>query len=257
MVGIGLNEFVVVSSDTKVNEKDTLELVLKQGTMTEDKKVMLSLSGKDLDEKATKLLLFSPKLTNDSTGISKAAGQIMKEIQDYRKQLVEILLCYMTTAEVEDHFGSTILKSLTGIEDDKAFVNALKLDATINKITLGLNKLFIKLCTDFKIFNSKEQLRVKLWRQKKEKNFPKLPVGFSKWIERMDVPVAKVKIEDFDMKPYDALTTICRVSKEPLEADRVPQEEIDTTQSTFMNPTEETKGFLFPDDLDNQDIKLD
>ena len=257
MVGIGLNEFVVVSSDTKVNDKDTLELVLKQGTMTEEEKVMLSLSGKDADEKSTKLLLFSPKLTNDSTGISKAAGQIMKEIQDYRKQLAEILLCYMTTAEVEEHFGSTVLKSLTEIENDKAFVNALKSDTTINKITLGLNKVFIKLCIEFKIFDSEEQLRLKLWRQKKEKNFPKLPVGFSKWVERMDVSTPKVKIEPFDLKPYDALTTLCRVSKEPLEADRVPEEEINTSQSTFMTPTEEPKGFMSPDDLDNQDIKLD
>lgn len=254
MVGIGLNEYVVVSSDTKVNEKDTLEVVLKQGTMTEEEKVLLSLSGKDADEKTTKLLLFSPKLTNDSTGVSKAAGQIMKECQDYRKQLAEILLCYMTVAEVEEKFGPTILKSLSSIEDDKAFVNALKLDATINKITLGINNLFIKLCKEYGVFDSKDQLRVKLWRQKKEKNFPKLPVGFSKWIERMDVPVAKVKIEDFDKKPYDATTSITRVSKEPLEEDRVPQEEIDTTQSTFMTP-ESTLG-TFPDDLD-QDIKLD
>jgi hypothetical protein len=55
------------------------------------------------------------------------------------------------------------------------------------------------------------------------------------------------------MKPYDATTSITRVSKEPLEADRVPQEEIDTTQSTFMTPT---LG-VFPNDLENQDIKLD
>jgi hypothetical protein len=251
MVGIGINENVTISSETKINDKGTLELILKQGSLSEEEKVLASLGGNDVDDKSTKLLLFNPKLTNDSTGVVKAPGQIMKEIQDFRKQLAEFLLCYMTTEEVESLFGSNIPKTLSKIEDDKAFVVALKKDTTVDAITTGMVTLFVKLCKENNIFDSKKTFRLKLWRQKKEKNFPKLPAGFSKWVEPMDVPTPKVKIEKFDEQPYDSTTKLCRVSKEPMEADTISPEVVETTNSVFNNLEEESKGFVFPDSLNS------
>ena len=245
MIGIGINEYCCLSSDTKVNEKSTLELVVKQGNISESEKIRLSLEGKEVDERSIKLLQFPVQLM-DGKGVKKSASQVLKEIQAYRNQLAKFLEVYMDSVALDKNFGATLPLEVSGA-DSARFENLLTIDSSILKIVSAISDRFIKLCIENSIFNSTSLFRLKLWRQTKEKAYPRLPVGFDMWIESMSVPTPKVTATAFDTKPYDEkYPLIHRLSNLPFPADTVPQEEINQSESLF-NKKDEGVNEIFPD----------
>jgi hypothetical protein len=247
MIRIGINEFTVLSNETKVNEKGTLELHLKNCSIPDEEMVTLMLKGQIVDDSVTKILLFAPQ-TNTFEGGRKTIQQIAKDLHEYRKILVKFLEIYMGTKEIEEQFGNSVILESSGATE-ATFVNGLKNDDFVTKTYTGISKKFVQVCVKNQVFDNKKSFRLKLWRQSATKNFPKIPTGFDIWIEPMNVPTPKVVATKWDLTPFTG-TTVHRLSNEAPIADAVPEEEINTGQSVF---NEEDS---FPENLPDEPSKI-
>jgi hypothetical protein len=191
MIGIGINEFVVLGNETKVNEKGTLELSLKTGKISEEEMMKLLMAGKDVGESSTKLLIFGPMTKAYEGNGRKTTQQIAKDLQDYQKQLSRFLEVYLTKDELTAQFGPSTIMDAAGVTPE-AFLNGLKSDDFVAKVASAIAAKFISVCQQNHIFENEKSFRLKLWRQTAAKAFPRIPTGFDTWIEPMAVPVAKV-----------------------------------------------------------------
>jgi hypothetical protein len=241
MIGIGINEYVVLGNETDVNDKGTLQLVLKTAKLSETQVLELAMKGIDVGESSTKLLIFGPMIIDYTTKNRKTVQQIVKDMQDYQKQLNKFLEIYLTAEQIKEEFGPSLIMNITKITDINAFATALKSDTFVNSTITSIAKTFVSLCKKYNVFESKNSFRIKLWRQTKEKAYPRIPTGFDTWIESMSVPTPKVVASEYDKKDQGGWY---KLDPTPVQQDVVPQETIDTTQSIFSNPAVEELPFI-------------
>lgn len=235
MIGIGINQFVVIGNETKVNDKGTLELHLKTGKIAEKDMLELLEKGIDVGESSTKLLVFAPMtLTIEKT--RKTSQQLAKDMQDYIKLLSKFLEVYITPTDLVTLFSPSKIIEISGVTS-QAYLNGLKSDEFISSLYTKIAKSFVQIVNQKGIVENSKSFRLKLWRQSLSKNFPRIPTGFDPWIESMDVPVPKVVATKYDLTPFVGSTTIHRLSTEAPPADVVSQEEAKKAENLFEPDT--------------------
>jgi hypothetical protein len=245
-VTVGINEYVVLSGESKLNEKDTLELHFKTDSgLSEETKINMQLEGKEFSDRGTRILCWGvDSNTWDKSG-RKTISQISKELGDYKNQLKDILAVYLTNAILDKEFGKEIL---TNGKDSKEYIKALEKDAFVIDTCKNIANKFLELCTKYKIFDSTmDNFRIKLHRQKLTKPYPCLP-KYGVWIESMRVPVPKVVPVKYDLALFDAVNypTINRLSAEPIEEDKVTPEQEASAGSLFNNMDETSAASDLP-----------
>jgi hypothetical protein len=243
MIGIGINEYVILSNQTKVNEKGTLELHLKTGKISDEEMIKLLEKGVDVGESSTKLLLFAP-LTKTFEGSRKTAQQLAKDMQDHIKLLSKFLEVYLAKEKIEELFSPAKIIEMSGVSA-QAYLNGLKNDEFISGLYTKIAKKFVEVINKEGIVENKNSFRLKLWRQSATKNFPRIPTGFDTWIEPMNVPTPKVVATTYDLTPFTG-SAFHKLSTDAPLADAVPQVEQKKAEELFEPDT--SVNTLFTDD---------
>lgn len=242
MLGIGINEYVHLASETKLNEKGQLELHLK-AQMSDDEVLKQVMEGKEVRQGTVRLTLFPGFKVDFETKARKTSGQLVKEMQDYQKTLTEFLKIYLTTEQIEEHFSLKIM--LGAAPNEAAFASGLKTDDFVDKVYTYISQKFIEVVQKFNLFEHRETFRIKLWRQSETKPYPKIPTGFGKWIESMRIPWtdASGKItSDLQMTDYEKKNK--KLNADAPAPDATPAEE-ENKATLFTGRAEEEDDLPF------------
>src|SRR4030042_591275 len=239
-VGIGINEYCHIGSDTKVNDKGNLELQIKAASLSEAEILKMVLEGKEITQGAVRLTLFPNFKIEYNTKQRKSRGQLHQDSQNYQTILIKILKVYMTQEQIDTEFPLSVMLGAAVNQD--AFVAGLKKDEFVDKVYTYVATKFVEVLTKFNLIENARTFRIKLWRQGETKNFPRIPAGFGEWIEPMDTPVSKLGITEYE-KTNGKLKTDAPV------ADVVPQETTDEAVSLFNNKEDDDAPlFTLPDE---------
>lgn len=227
MLGIGINEYVTIGSETKINEKGSLELHLK-ANLSESEVMQQVLQGKEISDGSVKLILFPTFKEDYETKVRKSVPQLMKDIQEYQKVLIEFLKIYLTSEQIEEHFS---FKTMLGAAaNEEAFVKGMATDTFVDKVYTHVASKFIEVLKKFSLFEHKETFRIKLWRQSAERAFPRIPGGFGKWIESMRIPYVFSAILETEYEKKEK-----KLNKDAVAPDAVPATET-TQQANLFTP---------------------
>lgn len=242
MIGIGINDNVVIGKETKTNrEKGWLEIQFKSPSLSEDKQMEAAFEGKEIKEYSTKQNIFPPKTDayiNGAVAGRKTSPQIMSDIQKHVQYLQKILKCFMTTEELEEDFGISLATKLSGTATSAALAKYLESDDNVTKLYMEIYDAFVNCLVKYKALDpvnptAAQMVRLKLWRQKATNTYSTLPTGFDEWIEPMNVPVAKVVATKYDLTPFKGSLNIHRLSTEAPVTDAVPPEAVEVAQAMF------------------------
>lgn len=232
MLGVGIHENVGLTTDTKVNEKGSLELHFGKKAVTD---LWASLeAGDSVKEDTSKIIVWPINMTTWDGNI-KSANQIVTELQALEKLLRQILKVYITTDIIEKYQGG--VKMFDGLVFEKEKITEHLLDETfVQGAQKNIITKFIEVCNDNDIFDNDQTFRLKLIRQGKDKHFPKIPASFDTWIESSIITKEKSKIVWSKYEKDNGLD-----SGEPTAAD--PQEskqEVADVNHLFGDSTKDT-----------------
>lgn len=201
MITPGIQENLRLISAEK-NDKGTLVVTFQQGN--EAPSLLASLSSMDSTAESDNGFFFWPFKADDRLTTPEAiAEDLIKRMQDFRKQLVHILEQYMA---VKDPQGKDLVQfnPLDGLAlaSDTAFIDGLKdpamRDLILAKVYDNFVTQFSKFITPLAGLNS-PPMRMKLTRASKDKHFANIP-RFTPFIEPMSVPKDQSKLK---FTPYE------------------------------------------------------
>lgn len=245
MVGIGINSNVVIGSETNVNDKGTLELHLKNKSVSTKDALNMLRGEEDIQEGSCKLLVYPGYLVDYNTKERLSDATIIKNLQAYKNTLSKFLTIYMTKEQITEQFGPNAI--LGAAKDDVTFIAGLKSDDFVASIYTYIANTFLKVLTANKIQENEKSFRIKLHRQSAAKPYPCLVKSLydsELWIEPMDVPTPMVVETKYDRTPFKN-TDITKLDSSPVAKDVIPVEEVATANVNFSTPDE------FPsDDMD-------
>jgi hypothetical protein len=218
MIGIGINEFVHLGTDTKVNEKGILEIQLKSASLSDAETLQMVMDGKEISTGSTKLMMFPGFKEDYNTKKRKSNAQLVKELQDYQKLLIKFLKIYLTTDQIEEDFNLRIM--VKAAPNEAAFAQGLSSDEFIDKVHTFISTKFVEVLKKYSLFQHAETFRIKLWRQSETKAFPRIPAGFGEWIESMRVTATQLTPSKYEIDNK-------KLDNTPAAPDSVTKEEVE------------------------------
>jgi len=234
MVGVGINENVVLGKDTKVNEKGTLEVIFKEGENDPNALWESLAAGKEVKEGVTKIMFWPISMTTFD-GDAKSPNKIVEELQNFVGTLKKILLVYMTSEAAEEYIDITAEKMFENLVFDKDQIAVhLRQEEFVNGAARNVANGFMRACTEKELLENEQTFRLKLRRQSKEKHFPKIPVGFTPWIESSIISKEESKLGWDKYEEENGLNIVGAVTPGD-----VPKEEAADVSNLFAKPVEE------------------
>jgi len=232
MIGAGINEKLVLSNTTKINDKGNLELIFKREALTGDEMWAALEAGQDVSADTGKITIWALNLKTFQ-GDVKTAGQLMKELQGIESQFKQILGVYITSDKIEKYLGGTSMFAGTVITKEN-FGKELVKEETLKSVQEVLNKNFLRACEKNPIFDNEQTFRTKFIRQSKEKHFPKLPM-FGAFIESSVISSDKTGLKWTKYEEENKLN-----KPDIIVQDAVPAEEAPAAKSLFKGMEENT-----------------
>ncbi len=227
MLGAGMNEDLVLSNETKVNEeKGNLELIFKREALTGDAMWDALNANQDVSADSVKIIIWDVNLTTWE-GQQKTAGQIVKELQALESQLKQILSVYMTGDKIDKYLGGTKMFVGTVVKKEN-FATVMVVEDTVKSVQQVIIKNFITACKENDVFDNAQTITLKLVRQSKTKHFPKLPM-FGAFIESTVITTKKTGLAWTDYEEKNNLN-----DPTPTPAD-VPEETEQKTASSLFD----------------------
>jgi len=204
MLEIGLNENWKLGPNSKVSDKGGLELnYIKGVAITSALELM---NAEDAEQEESFILLFPPKVVDYKTKAPRTSIEVARDLRaEYKKVYMHFAL-YFTKAELQDKFPPSIIYEDTGITKDNESTLMVQ-ESIVSKMFANLANGAIKLIKEEELWD-KEEFRIKMLRQSKDKAFPRLTYKpeYDNWIELMSTgkdPV-KVKFTSYEIsKGYD------------------------------------------------------
>lgn len=234
MIGVGINENVVVKSST-VDEKGKLVLTLDYAENLTKEKVdvfdQFSSAAVDDGNADRTLNIFPFKKPSGPKNETKTNEELLEMISDdmnkVRSQLSQLLEVYMKSDDIKwEPFRGT------GIDKDnyrERFLN----DDSLAAIFANYASQFSAMLAPFAA-KPEFKLRMKLIRQSKDKHYATIPGRFLKenpWVESMDIPVEQSKVKFSKWELDNGYNDGTPVKKET--ADAPPEEKVSATESVF------------------------
>lgn len=203
LIKVGIHENLVLSDESKINDKGTLELCVKS---VQDPNALLNAfeNNTTFNEMKSSFRFYPPNMT-DFEGRTKTAPEIAQELLRMRHQLMQYALLYATKAEVETAIGGLAMFEGLGIpkEDMAKAINQFTDENFTKKVVTNLCTKFLEFLRSKNAFNGQVTFRQKFLRQSKAKNYATIPLSdFDVWIEPMSVPkdASKVAFTDYEIK---------------------------------------------------------
>lgn len=200
-LGVGIHSNIVVTSETKINDKGTFVLGLSQkpsGDMFDAFE-----SGETLTPASANLMLFAPNIT-DWENKPKTPEQIGQDLNNFKNTLIDVLMMHMTEEKARASITTSAMFQGLGItvENKATLPQRLLQEDFVKAVYLNIANAFIAAVTPFYGANP---FRVKLRRTSKAKHFAMIPQKSKypeTWIESMAVPAdaSKIKWSDYEIK---------------------------------------------------------
>ena len=207
LIPVGIHNNLVISEKSKINDKGSLELVIK--SVESPEAILAALESNEVYQAMeSNFRFFLPGLTDFNKNV-KSAADLVKDLTVRRHQLSKFAELFGTKDEVEKAIGGMAMFEGLGIAPEaygKAVGMLLQEDF--------LKKVDTNLCTKFLNFlkaknafgNSKATFRAKFPRGSKTKTFSSISKStFETWIEPMTIPAAASKIEWSDYEIAEGL----------------------------------------------------
>jgi hypothetical protein len=200
---VGIHENLVLSSDTKINDKGTLELAIKT---VEDPNALLNAfeNNTTFQSMGSSFRFYPPSLKNFE-GDLKTAPEIAQEVLKMRHQLMQYALLFGTKEVAQDAIGGMKLFEGIGIvpEDYAKAIQQLNGEEFLGKVVTNLCTKFVAYLGAQNAYDGTVRFRQKFLRQSKAKNYAVISKSdFDVWIEPMDVTkeASKVAFSEYEVK---------------------------------------------------------
>lgn len=195
-IKVGIHENLVLTDDSKINDKGTLELGVKADAGADA--IMAAFeSGETFSEMKSSFRFYPPSMKNFDQEL-KTADVLASELLVMRHQFQEYGRLFATQDEIDVTFGKLCMFEGLGITPDQygGAIKQLTQEDFLKKVVTNLGTKFLQFLTSNGAFDGTVTFRQKFLRQSKAKNYAVISKSsFDVWVESMDVPKEASKIE--------------------------------------------------------------
>lgn len=237
LIKVGIHENLVLSDESKINDKGTLELVIKS---TQDPGDLLSaFEGNTTFSEMKSNFRFYPPNMEDFDKNKKSSSEIAAEVLRLRHQFRQYALLFATKDKVDAAIGGLAMFDGLGIPADQIqqALGQFDNEAFTQKVVTNLSKKFLEFLHSVNAFDGKVTFRQKFLRQSKAKNYATIPTSdFDVWIEPMTVPKEASKIEFTEYEKTNGKDNPDPVSSSGSETS---EEDANKAKDLFSAPSED------------------
>lgn len=231
----GIHESLALSDKTKINDKGTLELVIK--SVDDPNALFNAFESNEIFQDMESKFIFYPPSLKDYDQNEKSAADIGADLLKIRHQLLQYAYLVAPKEEADKAIGGTAMFQGIGVPQDqiKKAIGQLNQEDFLYKVNTNLAKIFLDFMKSKKAFDGSVTFRQKFLRQSEAKNYATIPTSsFDVWIEPMDVPkeASKIAFSEWEIKNNKHLST--PVSSDPAASS---SEDANKASSLFSAPT--------------------
>jgi hypothetical protein len=197
LIPVGIHNNLVISEKSKINDKGSLELVIK--SVESPEAILAALENNEVYQAMeSNFRFFTPSIT-DYNKIPKSAADIVKDLTVRRHQLSVFAELFGTKEEVAKAIGNMAMFEGLGIPPEtygKA-IGQLTDEDFLKKVDINLCTKFLNFLKAKNAFNKNDAaFRAKCPRGSKNKIFSSLSKStYDVWLEPMSIPQLASKIE--------------------------------------------------------------
>ena len=195
LIQVGIHENLKLSSDTKVNEHGTVELVIESAGG--GNAVLAAFTANTTFSPMKSSLRFYPPNMTTFDKTVKTSTEIAADLLKMRYQFTQYALLFATKEKVEAAIGGLEMFKGLGIPDDQlpAAIERLTNEEFTHKVCTNLGTKFVAFLAANNAYSSAVPFRQKFLRQSKDKNYAIIPNSdYDTWIESMQIPKSASKI---------------------------------------------------------------
>jgi len=204
LIPVGIHNNLVISEKSKVNDKFSLELVIK--SVESPEAILAALTSNEVYQAMeSNFRFFTPNLLDFDKNI-RSAADIVKDLTVRRHQLSKFAELFGTKEEVAKAVGGMAMFEGMGIAPEnygKAIGQLTQLEF-LQKVDANLGNKFLEFIKSKKGFdNSANGFRAKFPRGSKNKTFSSISKStYETWVEPMTIPETATKLEwsDYEIK---------------------------------------------------------
>lgn len=189
----GIHENLKFSSETSINEKGTLKLVIEKAMSAADKRRALE-NDEIVDNAKSGYLVFTPQLT-DFTGAKRGSTEIMKDLTEIKKKFIALGSLLGPAEEVNSVIGG--LKMLDVFPENQwdSLFDKFNEEPVLEAVMKNLTNKFYTFLINHPNFE-KTRFRHKFHRQKPTANYSSIPWTLSNLllVEPMTIPKEQSKL---------------------------------------------------------------
>tara|TARA_R110000851_G_scaffold160786_1_gene304075 strand:+ start:3757 stop:4764 length:1008 start_codon:yes stop_codon:yes gene_type:complete len=189
----GIHENIKFSSETAINDKGTLVLVMEAGASGLAAAV---LNNEMLSSMKTGFMIFPPQLKNYKQELNTPA-QILQDVLAIRDKYIQYATIVSSENEALAALGGGALFQGLGVAQDQfdAFIETMVKEDTLNRVMKNLNEKFLNFMKSKPGFTT-NPFRHKFVRQSKKKHYATIPFHYqSPIVESMSIPKTESLIE--------------------------------------------------------------
>lgn len=195
LIPVGIHDNLVLSDKTKINDKGSLELVIK--SIESPDAILEALTNNVvLSSLESNYRFFTPSM-DDFNKVKKSAADLIQELTTRRHQYTQYALLFAPREEVDKAIGGMAMFEGLGIppEDYAKAVNMITNEDFLKKVDTNLGNKFVAFLKAKNAFDGTKPFRQKLPRASKNKVYSGISKSsYDVWIEPMDIPKAQSKI---------------------------------------------------------------
>jgi len=229
---VGIHEDLVLTPQTKVNDKGSLELHISSKP-DEDSMFNAFANNESVEGLEGKIIFFPPNMTTYE-GPAKTPAELGKDIFMVIHKLKQYCLLYGTEDQVNAALGGfAMFDGLVDTNNKELVKQALQnftKEEFLLKVLGNLYSRFIMFIQSVNGFEEPRSFRQKFIRQSANKHYPTISNSdFDIWLESMDIPkeASKIKWSDWEIKNKKNDPT-------PVEATPVDTDEEETVNAENM-----------------------
>lgn len=220
LIPVGIHNNLVISEKSKINDKGSLELVIK--SVESPEAILAALENNEVYQAMeSNFRFFTPSITDFNKNV-KSAADIVKDLTVRRHQLSQFAELFGTKDEVEKAMGGMAMFEGLGIppENYGKAIGQLTQEDFLKKVDTNLCTKFLNFLKAKAAFNKvSSAFRAKCPRGSKNKIFSSLPKStFDVWLEPMSIPKSASKIEWTDYEIAEGLNHANPIASDATQA---------------------------------------
>jgi len=220
LIPVGIHNNLVISEKSKINDKGSLELVIK--SVESPEAILAALTNNEVYQAMeSNFRFFTPSITDFNKNV-KSAADIVKDLTVRRHQLSKFAEVFGTKDEVRKAIGDMAMFEGLGIPPEgygKAIGMLTNLDF-LQKVDANLCGKFLDFLKSKNAYDSASNgFRAKFPRGSKNKTFSSISKStYETWIEPMTIPETASKIEWSDYEKNEGLNHANPIASDATQA---------------------------------------